>query len=153
MKLTLSRKKIIIVICTYNRPHLLKLLLSDLSAQTLQAAEIIFIDGNPNSGEVRKELNEISNGSFFYVASNHANISFQRYLGWKAAEKLNADILLYLDDDLRIPDKSSVEKLISPIIEHNNVLVGTTAPISFPNNVMPEEYFPGHKLRRRAPCR
>ena len=121
-------------ICTYKRPSLLQELLEDLLTQTARFNKIIIVDGDPSSEKVLDVLHEYDNISFVYIPSNHPNVSFQRYLGWKVAKQSGANILLYLDDDMRITQKESVELLLRPLTIKDEKIVGTTAPIIFPTN-------------------
>jgi len=91
------------------------------------------VDGDPDSGEVWRLLNSYDDLSIVYIPSNHANISYQRYLGWRAARNEQSSIILYLDDDLRINQANSIELLITPLKEQNNRIIGSTAPIIFPD--------------------
>ena len=123
---------VFVCICTYKRPFLLQQLIDDLLTQTAKINRLIIVDGDPSSEQVIGVLRECDNLSFVYIPSNHANVSFQRYLGWKVAKKSNAEILLYLDDDMRITQKDAVELLLHPLTVDDEKIVGTTAPITFP---------------------
>ena len=123
-----------ICICTYKRPHLLKLLLDDISNQSVQPDCVIIVDGYPKSGEVLQSLTERkfhSRWRVFYIPSNHGNLSYQRYLGWRTAKLYGSDILLYLDDDLRIFQTDAVEKTLAPIIVKTGDVCGVTGIIDF----------------------
>lgn len=116
-------------ICTYRRPELLSKLLADLSRQTVSPSTIIIVDGNPDSGDVLQVLRDdsVSSGKHFvYIPSNHANIAFQRYLGWRKAAQLQETLLIYLDDDLRITQRDAIANVIAPFHFHSQV-VGVTA--------------------------
>jgi hypothetical protein len=63
-----------------------------------------------------------------YLPSNHANLSYQRYLGWRVAKTLPAPCFLYLDDDLRISQTDAIEKVIAPLTWEEDKIVGVTAP-------------------------
>lgn len=125
---------VFVCICTYKRPILLQKLIEDLLSQTARFNKIVIVDGDPSSEQVIGILREYDNLSFVYVPSNHPNVSFQRYLGWKVAKESNAEILLYLDDDMRITQKDAVELLLGPLEVDEGKIVGTTAPIIFPTN-------------------
>ncbi|PKO04181.1 MAG: hypothetical protein CVU41_18440 [Chloroflexi bacterium HGW-Chloroflexi-3] len=119
-------------ICTYKRVFLLKSLLEDLSRQSKQPDNIIIVDGDPKSKEILSLLtSEIwpKTWKILYVPSNHSNLSYQRYLGWKKASQLKSDYLIYFDDDLRLSQKNIIEKIITHLIENNDV-VGATTEIS-----------------------
>jgi glycosyltransferase involved in cell wall biosynthesis len=129
---------VFVCICTYKRPSLLQKLIEDLLSQTDRFNRIIIVDGDPSSEQVISVLRDYENLSFVYVPSNHANISFQRYLGWKVAKRLNAEILLYLDDDMRIYQKEALEILLRPLNVEDETIIGSTAPIIFPTNIVDE---------------
>jgi glycosyltransferase involved in cell wall biosynthesis len=118
---------------TYKRPHLLETLLRDASAQTLRPATVIVVDGDAASGDVRAMLHRIravASWRVIYVPSNHANLAYQRYLGYLAAR--GTDVLIYLDDDLRVSDTSMFEKLLKPFMNGDSGFVAGTATIRFP---------------------
>lgn len=121
-------------ICTYKRPHLLTLLLEDLGSQSVHSERVVIVDGDPSSGEVKQVISSVKNFHYIYLPSNHANISYQRYLGWRVAKDFYADVLLYLDDDMRIYQEDAVENLLYPFNEENETLVGTTSSIVYPND-------------------
>ena len=117
---------------TFQRPHLLRLLLRDLARQKLQPDLLIVVDGDPASGEVRSLLNEVSPAApwkFMYIPSNHANLPYQRYLGWRASAGYRW--LVYLDDDLRISQLTCLNKLVEPFQLSDRNIAGVTARIAF----------------------
>jgi glycosyltransferase involved in cell wall biosynthesis len=117
-----------ICICTYKRAHLLEKLLLDIFNQTCLPGFLIIIDGDPESGAVARMLailNFPQSCQVIYLPSNHGNLSYQRYLGWKVANQMKCDFLLYFDDDLRIFQKDSVDKTIAPLLWNKNI-VGVT---------------------------
>ncbi|MDA1313252.1 MAG: glycosyltransferase [Acidobacteria bacterium] len=122
-----------ICIPTYRRPGLLRRLLGDLSKQTVWPEQLIIVDGDPSSHHARAvaESAGFDVSCVTYVPSNHANLPFQRYLGWRAAA--GQRWIVYLDDDLRVPDKDALEKLILPLETLPGEIAGVTARIEFPN--------------------
>lgn len=117
--------KIAICIPTYKRPHLLKLLLEDILQQNLLPDYFIIVDGDPKSGDVYEMLQGIQTSiPINYVPSNHGNLSYQRYLGWRAAANLEVDILIYFDDDERLHQTNVLQYLITPFVSPNVVGVG-----------------------------
>lgn len=118
-----------ICICTYKRPELLRLLIADIAAQSLLPDQLIIVDGDPASGEVKALLeNSDKFKAIVYLASNHPNLAFQRYLGWRIAQTSKAVYLIYLDDDLRIFQPDAIEKLLAPLQTDEHV-VGATGEI------------------------
>jgi glycosyltransferase involved in cell wall biosynthesis len=116
-----------VCIPTYRRPQLLGQLLCDLSRQTILIDRLIIVDGEPLSREVLETLaaSPPHVRELRYVPSNHANLPYQRFVGWKAAA--GAKWLLYLDDDLRLLYPDSAERLMRPLRAGSGRVVGTTA--------------------------
>lgn len=136
-------EKIAVCICTYKRPQLLRLLLEDIASQERRPSYVIVVDGDPGSGEVSKALRSLKmpGTNLFYQPSNHANLAYQRYLGWKIAESEAAGILVYFDDDLRLPGPHVLGTLASTL-EENPDIAGASAP-SLTGSA---EKFKGHAL-------
>ena len=138
-----------ICICTYRRPELLFTLLRDLSQQTILPSVLIVVDGDPNSGKVLDVLQNTPLTDvvrIVYIPSNHANIAFQRYLGWRKAAQLQLPLLIYLDDDLRIEQMDALANVIHPFQTQSNI-VGVTAYIK--GFQMSHECDIGHILQNR----
>jgi GT2 family glycosyltransferase len=127
-------KGLAICIPTFKRPQLLYNLLNDLEGQNIRPNFITIVDGDPGSLAVMRMLFSLSLGEMpiiGYVPSNHANLSYQRYLGYRVARDFNAKYLLYLDDDLRIHQRDAVEKTIKPLFWPDQNIVGVTAHLTF----------------------
>lgn len=132
----MSQKKLVVVIPTYKRAGILKDLLIDLLGQTILPDEIIIVDGDPESAEVKSFLLrfQIPIGlNIRYIPSNHANAPYQRYLGAKAA--CNYQWLIFVDDDIRFVQKDVIEKITAPFIWDNRFIVGVTPKIIFSSRV------------------
>lgn len=129
-----------ICICTYKRPNLLSLLINDLANQSLVPEQIIIIDGYPSSNSVFKILKEnnfLDQIKITYIPSNHGNLAYQRYLGWRVAKENDVNLLLYLDDDLRIYSKDELSILIEPFSWQWEKIVGvTTVTINKENDIL-----------------
>ena len=82
------------IICTYNRPKRVSILVEGLKMCSPSANKIIVVD---SSDTVHHELK--ADMSVIYLPSSHKNQPYQRYLGYKCA---SSDYLLYLDDDMEI---------------------------------------------------
>jgi GT2 family glycosyltransferase len=124
--------KLGLCICTYKRVSLLARLLDDVLNQTLQPDLLVVVDGDPASGEVRTMLDgrDFPEGmQAVYVPSNHANLAYQRYLGWRAAREEDCEALLYLDDDLRIEQPDAVANVVAPLFRPDGDVAGVTAQI------------------------
>lgn len=114
-----------VCIPTYKRTYFLKKLVADLTSQTFTLNTLIVVDGFPSSGDVTEMLHALhcpELGKVVYIPSNHSNLSYQRYLGWRAAADLGVDILIYFDDDLRIYQRDVLEWLTRPFADDNNVV-------------------------------
>lgn len=120
-----------ICIPTYQRPELLKQLINDLTLQSMVVDRLIVVDADPDSGVVLRILKQVTcmhPWEVIYIPSNHANLPYQRYLGWKAAH--GSAVLLYLDDDLRVLQFDAIEKLVAPFQWQDSRVVGVTARIN-----------------------
>lgn len=119
-------------ICTYKRPHLLELLIRDILEQILQPRVIIIVDGDPLSKQVLGMLQNLSfpaSMSIRYIASNHGNQTYQRFLGWRVAEAVGVKKILYLDDDLRIRQPSAIQNITSPLDWTDKNVVAVTGTL------------------------
>jgi glycosyltransferase involved in cell wall biosynthesis len=125
------RPHLCIGIPTYTRPHLLALLLEDLARQTVTIDRVVVVDGKPSSSAVLPVLQKaasLRHWVIVYIPSNHANVPFQRYLAWHVARE---DVLLYLDDDIRIPDPETVGRILEPFTWEDGAVAGVTGTISY----------------------
>lgn len=124
--------KLALCIPTYKRAHLLSALLDDVALQTVEPDTIIVVDGDAASEAVRIVLaSRASRSDIVLVPSNHANLAYQRYLGARVAT--GHEILVYLDDDLRIEQPNAIEALIAPLRQTSASYVAGTAVIQFPS--------------------
>jgi glycosyltransferase involved in cell wall biosynthesis len=117
-------------ICTYNRIELLKLLLLDIQRQTIQPCALIIVDGNPGSNQLLMLLNGMQfagKTKIIYAASNHANLPYQRFLGWRIFKSIGCEILMYLDDDLRLLNCTVIEDLLMPFSWSERTVRAVTA--------------------------
>ena len=127
--------RLAVCIPTYRRSRLLCRLLEDLAGQTLQPQTVIVVDGEPRSGEVLRALRDAAlpaSWRLVYVPSNHANLAYQRYLGWRAAA--GADWLLYLDDDLMLRNPAALAKVLAPLVRGEREVVAVTAEVTVPGS-------------------
>ncbi len=123
-----------ITIPTYQRPEMLRRLLDDLARQSLQPERLAIIDGEPESGAVLTMLDTFdapASWRLIYIPSTHANVSFQRYLCWRAAA--GCDVFAYLDDDLRLPDADFLLKLTAPFGWQQRRIAGVSARLRMGN--------------------
>jgi GT2 family glycosyltransferase len=120
-----------VCIPTYRRPHLLALLLKDLSCQSAHIDHVVVVDGEPSSGRVLPVLEQalrLRRWKVDYVPSNHANLSFQRYLAWRMVKE---EVLLYIDDDIRIRDPESLARLAQAFAREDTEVAGVSGRIEF----------------------
>lgn len=119
-------------ICTYRRTEFLGRLLQDVLHQTLLPGILIIVDGDPSSGSVLSLLKE---GQFpeqmktQWLPSDHANLPYQRYLGWLAVQKESLSYFIYLDDDLRIKHPDAFKRIIEPLTRADENVVGVTTEL------------------------
>lgn len=93
--------KISIIICTYNRSHLLRLCLKSLLEQTIDSFEfeVIVVDNNSidDTKVIAAEFVK-SFQHFQYIFEPNTGLSFARNTGYQYA---TSDWILYLDDDAK----------------------------------------------------
>ena len=121
---------------TYKRCESLIALLLELTKQSIAPEMLVIIDGDPLSGDVlraliAKQINRLFK-NVIYIPSNHANLPYQRYLGWKLAEQASSRYLVYLDDDLLPSRPDTLSNLIEPLALSCADVIAVTSKISFP---------------------
>jgi glycosyltransferase involved in cell wall biosynthesis len=143
-----------ICIPTFKRATLLKALLYDLSAQGLRPNLLVIVDGDPKSGEVLAVLEPYSlraakgSGQVLYIPSNHSNLPYQRFLGWRVAKDAGAELLVYLDDDLRIADQEAISRLVAPLRSYRDDVSACTGSVVYPKDRgSRERLVPGDRVR------
>ncbi len=97
--------KIDIVICTYNRPDKVMELVQQLIPYSKHFNLIIIVDSSDMTNQRLIKYHQL-----LYVQSNYKNQPYQRWLGFS---KSNADILLFLDDDMEIYNQDFLQ-IIKP---------------------------------------
>lgn len=107
-----------LIICTYQRPEIVKRLLYSIKDQTVLPGEIIVIDGslddrteisvNEATGQVAERL------LYIHVDENNRGLTRQRNIGIKRA---HGEIVAFLDDDT-IPEKDYFEQLLTCFDRH-----------------------------------
>ncbi len=131
--MSLVNPNLAIVIPTYKRAHLVKELLADLSHQSILPTLCVIVDGAPEENNVVDYLAHQSQAHFekiIYVPSNHPNAPFQRYLGAQIAKEFS--LIIFFDDDVRLFDNSTIQKIIDPFKWNERFVVGVTPSIEFP---------------------
>lgn len=134
--------RVCVGICTYKRAGLLSKLMDDLFAQSHKPDRLILVDGDPASGDVKRIIsNHPMKNIIRYVSSNHPNVAYQRYLVWRAACETPCDVLVYFDDDLRLPDKETLIRIAGFLYGETGV-----AGVTVPSATGPEDIFRGHEV-------
>lgn len=85
-----------VAITTYNRPHNLAKLVSQITTCSLVPDEIIVVDSSDKVNEWMQSSNQVK-----YIRSSHKNQPYQRYLGYL---RCSTEVIIFLDDDLEIVD-------------------------------------------------
>lgn len=101
-----SEPRITIAICTYNRAGYLKDTLEDLTVQDLDLSLFEILVVNNNSGDGTDTVCEIFSKTnpqmqFRWVNEPRQGLSFARN---KAAKEAGAEVILYIDDDVCLPN-------------------------------------------------
>lgn len=103
-----------IIICTYNRPNKIIILINELlNGQIEKLNKIIVVD---SSDLINEKLIHLDN--VLYIHSSHKNQPYQRYLGFMRSK---SKVILYLDDDMELINKN-VFKDITEIFFDKNVI-------------------------------
>ncbi len=158
-------ERLTIAIPTYRRPLALGALLEDLHLQDCVPDRLVVVDGEGGSEEVRGAVQRSGWPGRIpttLIRSTRANLPFQRNLAGRAARSQGA--LLFLDDDLRIPDTGSVGELLAALGDPTTV-AATVQIFGIPPSPPPSaparlwgaaRQFPPGSLTptgvRRAPC-
>jgi GT2 family glycosyltransferase len=119
-----DNRKIAAVVVTYNNVLMLKTLLDDLLYQTRMPDEIIVID-NSNNDLTKKTLREeFSNITYLKMLENMGSEGGY-YEGIKIALENDNDLILTLDDDVRMLE-NSLEELLNGLkaVEKKDNMVG-----------------------------
>lgn len=100
----MALQKIIINICTYKRPEMLKACLDSIFMQQIPASwdiEIFVVDNDADASakEIVQEFQEHTNLLISYFCEKNQGIPFARNRGFKESLKKNANWILFIDDD------------------------------------------------------
>lgn len=122
--------KISVVVCTYNRSHLLPLCLKSLVDQTLDRAlyEVITVDNNPTDGS-REIAHEFTSNyiNFSIVQEKNQGLSYARNRGYYESR---GEFVAYIDDDAKA-DKDWLRKILlsfETIVPHPSAVGGRILP-------------------------
>jgi len=128
-----------VIIATKDRHKSASILINQILSCRPQPRKIILIDSSN-----KNEFHDIKNNKFEYHHSSRKNQPFQRYLGFK---KSNADILVFLDDDMRINNKKCFSEILS--FYKDKSIIGVQPNFSYKNNFLDHE-IPKSKLKYMA---
>tara|TARA_Y100001954_G_C15735389_1_gene565548 strand:- start:32 stop:1039 length:1008 start_codon:yes stop_codon:yes gene_type:complete len=118
--------KIDVVIATYNRFEKARKLAYSLAELSKFDISIFIIDSTKN-----QKIFSFPNLKIKHVISSYANQPYQRYLGYAMT---TADVVLFLDDDMKINNKSSLQKAYKLFNEKN--IVGINLPFTNKNTFL-----------------
>lgn len=104
------QNKFDVIITTYNRENSLKILVGNILKQTVLPENIIIVDSSPIENIEIECVEKV-----LYIKSSHGNQPYQRYLGLRASQE---EILIFMDDDMRILDKDAFKIIISKYSEN-----------------------------------
>ncbi len=142
-----NKLKTTICICTFRRNELLKNLVNDLFSQSVKPNLILIVNGDKDNTELEKVLNEKKNENkdIKVINSNHANLPYQRFLGWKVAQAYQYEILIFMDDDLRLQNRYVLENFLSEFLKQENISGATAKIFSIINDKLEINKFWGNK--------
>jgi len=124
-----------IIITTYNREESLKILISDILKSTILPHKIIIVDSSSKENISIQKYSKVK-----YIKSSHPNQPYQRYLGQKLS---TSNILIFMDDDMRILQKNAFEKILQKYNNHN--IIGVQ-PNFINNNDFLQKSLPKSKI-------
>ncbi len=145
----MNHRKLAVVIPTYKRALLLKYLITDLLMQTTLPDELIVVDGDSKSTEVNSMLMQFQfpiNMVVKYIPSNHGNAPYQRFLGVESIG--DCEWVIFIDDDIRLIQNDSIEKLTAPFTWNDRFIVGITPRIVFPSRNLSAGVLPKWRILR-----
>lgn len=108
MTMTEFRHKIALIIPTRNRPELLTNLLQSFQAQTVQADQVIIVDGSDQP--IEAEIKQFLTPGVSYMRVFPPSLTKQRNEGVKALNE-NITLVGYLDDDT-VLERDAVEAML-----------------------------------------
>lgn len=114
-----------VIIATRNRHERLQRLLHQIVRCTRAPQKIIVVDSSDSPADYTVPGREI-----VYTHTVHRNQPYQRYLGSQHAD---ADIVIFLDDDVEIVDVNCFQKFLLPYTDRG--VVGVTVGIDYKNIV------------------
>ena len=128
-----------VIIATYNRKESLMVLVSQLLGCSKLPENIIVVD---SSETINQEIKNVS--LVKYIKSSHKNQPYQRYIGYLFS---NSEILVYLDDDMRVLDNECFAKILD--LYSNKNIVGVQPNFRYEHNFF-DHRMPESKTRKLA---
>lgn len=124
-----------VIIATYNRPKSLMNVVNKLLESTEEIQNIIVIDSSSEENREIQTLNKVR-----YIRSSHANQPYQRYLGYLSS---NADVLIFLDDDMELIEPLWLDKIKKQFLDDSvtGVAIAFTNDNEFLNSKLPKTKF------------
>ncbi|MDC0599167.1 glycosyltransferase family 2 protein [Candidatus Pseudothioglobus singularis] len=128
-----------VIIATCNRKQSLMILVNQLLSCSKLPENIIIVDSSETFNHNIVNINLVK-----YIQSNHQNQPYQRYVGFLASK---SEILIYLDDDMRILDNECFNKILS--FYQNKNIVGVQPNFRYVHNFF-DNKMPKSKTRQLA---
>jgi len=110
-----------VIIATYNRPELVIRLAREVQACVPAPGQVIIVDSSDLPNETAKSIPGIC-----YLQSSHKNQPYQRLLG---ASESQADVVVFLDDDVQIINPNIFQILAESYCDDQ--VVGVTVHIDY----------------------
>lgn len=127
-----TRPTLAVCIATHERPQLVRRVLHCLAAQTRQPDEVVICDsssGEQTAMAVEDCRRSFNASSIRYVRSGRAALPWQR---WQAFKQTSADVILFLDDDIRLMP-SALATLVRVYSRESTRVAGVGIMIGFEN--------------------
>lgn len=128
-----------VIIATYNRKESLNTLVNQILCCSKLPENIIIVDSSEMIDQDIKSLSLVK-----YIKSTHKNQPYQRYIGYLLS---NSEILVYLDDDMRVIDKECFDKILE--LYCNEKIVGVQPNFLYEHNFF-DHKMPKSKTRELA---
>ena len=118
-----DRPTLCILIVNWNRKSELADLLADLHSQTIEPDEFIIVDSGSDDGAPEMVAESYPHIHLIRLHKN-MGLSFARNMGITAAK---ADLILFLDNDMRVLDKNFLKKMLKSVKDHSECGIITFA--------------------------
>lgn len=128
-----------VIIATFNRKKSLSILVNQLLSCSRLPEKIIIIDSSETTNDDIKKIGRVK-----YIKSDHNNQPYQRYVGYLLAD---SEVLVFLDDDMRVLDKHCFEKIVD--LYNNEMIIGVQPNFKYIHNFF-DYKMPKSKIRKIA---